>query len=422
MKKDTTNIDELLATILAEFYDRLPIPLNKRQISIIELKGKISAVIGMRRVGKTYLLYQKIQDLIKEGADPKSIFYINLEDDRLPELSKGMLARLIDGFYKLYPQNHKRHCFLFIDEVQMAVDWSNVLRRLLDTKNVSIYVTGSSSKLLSKEIATVLRGRSIATEVWPYSIYEYANVKSKIFDELISPRVKDEFLAFLNEFLITGGFPETVNYEEIDRKRIHQDYISVTILRDLLERHEIKNEHLLRYMIKFMLTNISKPITINKLYNDIKSQGRSVAKNTLYEYFGHISDCYLSFLIPLYTESIRKQESNPRKIYSIDTGISRSHMLGNSENQGRLFENLIYLDLRRKGYGVHYYLTKDGKEIDFVATSLEGKSRLVQVCINDEEKATHEREISALRAAEKELRCPGILVTPSNYLTFIKEL
>jgi hypothetical protein len=406
-----------------EFYERLPISLIKRQTDLKELPGKISVVIGMRRVGKTYFLYQKIQQLIDEGTDPKSIFYLNLEDDRLPELKKGVLSELIDGFYALYPQNHTRHCWLFFDEIQMAEDWSSVLRRLLDTKKVSIFATGSSARLLSKEIATNLRGRAISTEIWPLNLQEYANARTyHLPQEIMSQRTKDEYFAFFNEYLLSGGFPETVNYNEMDQRRVHQDYVSVAILRDILERHEIKNKHLLRYLIKFILTNVSKPVSFNKLFNDLKSQGQSIGKNTLYEYFDHISDCYLSFLVPLYTESTRKQESNPRKAYAVDTGISRSHMIGISDNMGRLFENLIYLDFRRHHYEVHYYLTRTGKEIDFIARSFEGRPRIVQVCFDAQDSETYEREATALSQAESELGISGALITPANYLSFLSSL
>lgn len=414
---------ELIGRLLMEMYERLPIPLISRDVSITELEGKISAIIGMRRVGKTYLLYDKMGKLISNRINKEQLFYLNLEDDRLPELSKGVLTELIDGFYSLYPENHSRHCWLFFDEIQNAEDWAKVLRRLIDTKDVSIYISGSSARLLSIEIATSLRGRSIATEVWPLNILEYADRCSfKLTASPRSPRVEDETFLFLSKYLLIGGFPETINYNDLDRRRVHQDYISVVILRDIIERYEVKNEDVLRYLIKFLLSNISKPFTINKLYKDLKSQGRSLGKNTLYEYLGYISDCYLAFSIPLYTESLRKQESNPRKIYAVDTGLASSHMLGNSKNMGRLFENLIYLDFRRHGFEVSYYTTKSGNEVDFIARSQEGRRLIVQVCYNMQDAATKEREETALKEAETELGESGMIVTPENYVNFLSIL
>lgn len=411
----------ILAPLLFEFYERLPIPLVKRKMSPTELPGKISAVIGMRRVGKTFLLYQKIQQLLIEGIDKTSILYLNLQDDRLPELKKGVLANLIDTFYELYPQNHRRHTWLFLDEVQNAVDWPQVLRRLLDTKNTSLFVTGSSAKLLSKEIATTLRGRAISTEVWPFDIQEYAEACSQEFPQgLLSPRQKDEYPALLSRYLMTGGFPEIVGYTDLHRTRVHEDYVSVAMLRDILERHDIKNEKILRYLIKFLISNVSRPISLNKLFNDLKSQGRSLGKNTLYQYYEHISDCYLSFLIPIFTDSARKQESNPRKAYCIDTGLARSHLL--EENVGKLFENLIFLDLRRRGHTIYYYLTQSGKEVDFIARSNQGNTHAIQVCFDMSDPRTREKETSALEEAETELKIPGAIVTPATYLKFLTDV
>lgn len=414
---------QILAPLLLEFYERLPITLVKRKITPLELPGKISAIIGMRRVGKTFLLYQKIQELLQEGIDKTSIFYLNLEDDRLPELEKGVLASFIDTFYELYPQNHQRHTWLFIDEVQNAADWPQVLRRLLDTKDTSLFVTGSSAKLLSKEIATTLRGRAISTEVWPFDIQEYATACSQELPEgRLSPRQKDEYLALLSRYLMAGGFPETIGYTELHRTRVHEDYVSVAILRDILERHDIKNENVLRSLIKFLISNVSRPISLNKLFNDLKSQGRSLGKNTLYQYFEHISDCYLSFLIPIFSDSARKQESNPRKAYCIDTGLARSHLLTVGENIGKLFENLLYLDLKRHGHTVSYYLTESGKEVDFIARSMNGKTQMIQACFDMSDPVTRERETSALLEAEKELKIPGTIVTPETYLGFLADI
>ncbi len=411
--------------LLLEFYDRLPVELAPRSMRITELPQKISTVLGMRRIGKSHVLYQKINALLQEGVQKEQIYYLNLEDDRLPDFEKGGLGAWVDSFYELYPQNHRRHCYLFFDEVQNIPDWSKLMRRLQDTKDVSIYLSGSSARLLSKEIATELRGRAISTEVWPYSLAEFlqaAHVPSVVPGPR-SPRVQDEYFATLRDYLLKGGFPETVAYSEIERRRVHQDYISVAILRDILERHEVQNEHLIRYLIKFVLANTGKLVTFNKLFNDLQSRGYKVGKATIYEYFGYITDCYIALLVPLYSESQRKQESNPRKVYAVDTGLARSHMIGITNNFGRLFENLIYLDLRRHGCEeIYYYNTQSGKEVDFIANGPDGKQHLIQACYDLQEPETLSREEGALREAEEELGYKGTLVTRENYLEFIASL
>lgn len=422
---DEKKLKDVGAKILLEFYERLPIPLNMRSMRIVELEKKISTILGMRRIGKSHLLYQKINELLSTGVAREQIYFLNLEDDRLPEDEKGMLAILIEGFYELYPQNHQRHCYLFIDEVQHAMDWSKLMRRIYDTLDISLYLSGSSARLLSKEIATELRGRSIATEVWPYTFSEF--LKARNLPEInagpMSPRVKDEYLYLFRDYLLNGGFPETVSYSDIDRRRVHQDYVSVVILRDILERHEVRNKHLVRYLIKFSLTNAGKLITFNKLFNDLKSRGYSVSKSTIHEYFQYITDCYLVLFVSLYSESRRQQESNPRKVYAVDTGLARSHMIGITDNLGRLFENLIYLDLRRQGYEeIYYYKTRSGKEVDFITHGPNGRLHLIQVCYEMGDPETIKREEGALQEAEEELGIKGTLVTKENYLNFLSEL
>lgn len=419
------SLREINEKLLFEFYERLPIPLNRRNGKIVELPQKISTILGMRRVGKSHVLYQRINALLEEGVERERIYYLNLEDDRLPDLRKGTLGKFIDDFYELYPQNHQRHCYLFFDEVQNAPGWSRLMRRLLDTKDASLYLSGSSARLLSKEIATELRGRAISTEIWPYGFSEFLQAcrLPPIGIEPMSPRAKDEYLALLRDYLLKGGFPESVSYSDIDRRRVHQDYVSVAILRDIVERQRIKSEQLVRYLIKFALVNTGKLVTFNKLYHDLQSQGYKIGKATVYEYFSYITDCYLAMLVPLYSESRRKQDSNPRKIYAVDTGLARSHMIGITHNLGRLFETLVYLDLRRHGCEeVYYYQTRSGKEIDFVAHGRNGRLHLIQACYDTQETGTLEREQSALKEAEAELGVQGLLVTRNNYLDFVASL
>ncbi len=412
--------NQIVGQLLQEFYEQKNRKIIKRLIRIPKISGKINAFIGMRRTGKTYLLYQEMESLLAQGVDQHSIFYLNFEDDRLPSLSPGSLAALIDGFYELYPENHARQCYLFLDEVQNASDWSKVLRRLLDTRQIQLTITGSSAKLLSKELETSLRGRSLATEVWPFSFLEYSKARSI---PLPAPphsfQTADLIRQNLTSYLKEGGFPETLGLESIDRRRIHQDYVSVVILKDIIERYRIKNEAVLRYLIKILLAQIARPISINKIYSDLKSQGRPIGKNTLYQYLDLISDCFLAFTIPIFSESVRKQQSNPRKIYCVDPGLSQSHTLSVSENLGRLFENLIYLDLKRTNHQISYYLTRSGYEVDFVAEGADGTLRLIQVCWQLDDASTLERESRALREAEVELNLKGLIVTPNNYLEFL---
>lgn len=410
----------LLPTLLEEFHFRMNAfdGGTSRTIKFPNIPNKIMVAIGMRRVGKTYFLFQTIQKLL-ENTPITRILYLNFEDDRLQPLNQESLRNLIDGFYSLYPENHEKECYLFFDEIQNVTLWHTVIRRYFDTKKVKLFLTGSSAKLLSKEIATSLRGRSIAIEIWPYSFKEFLTAeKITIPIEEGRPIGKaslDKLTLNLLTYIEHGGFPETTGLEPQDRNRLLQDYVSTVIFRDIIERYHITNISLVRQLIKTLLKNVGTSQSMHKLFNDLRSQGFSSGKETIRDYLEYITDAYLAFRIPLYSESLRKVESNPRKTYAIDTGLVRAYSTGFLDNIGHLFENLVYLDLKRHGHEVHYYLTKTRKEIDFLSRDPLGKWHLYQVCWNLDNQQTRKREEEALEEAEIELGLKGSIITPETY-------
>ncbi|MDP2193426.1 MAG: ATP-binding protein, partial [Alphaproteobacteria bacterium] len=370
---------DLLRTLLEEFQEKM-LRFDggiKREICFPDIKNKIMVAIGMRRVGKTYLMLQTIKELLNSIPITR-ILYINFEDDRLMPMEQNNLAELMDGFYSLYPENHDQECYIFLDEIQNVKNWHEVIRRYFDTKNVKIYLTGSSSKLLSKEIGTSLRGRSVAIEVWPLSFKEkYGEIKSVLGQPSL-----DKFKQTLNQYLDEGGFPEVIDLRPEERSKILREYVSVVIFRDIVERYHVTNISLVRYLIKTLLRNVGGSLSTNKLFNDLKSQGFNIGKMTVYDYLDYISDAYLAFQVPLYSESLRKTESNLKKIYAVDTGLVKAYSMTLLENKGHYFENLFFLDLKRKGHEVYYYLTQSRKEIDFLSRDLLGKWHMHQVCLD----------------------------------------
>lgn len=373
--------------------------------------------MGMRRVGKTYFLYQTIDDLLQTGVSPKQILYINFEDDRLLPMSQQALAELLESFYRLFPENHDRPCYFFLDEIQNVEDWPLVIRRFFDKKRVDIYLTGSSSKLLSREIASSLRGRSIATEIWPYSFREYLRAKKIAIPENITSRDSQDHLQYqLAHYLEHGGFPEVVHTDPINAQQILQDYVDVVAYRDIIERYQVSNISLLQYLMKTRIKNTATAFSSNKFYNDSKSQGFTVGKNTIYDYVNHLEEVYLSFQVPLYSESLRQTNVNPKKIYAIDTGLVNAYSVDQQRNMGRLFENLVYLDLRRQASTVYYALTKDRYEVDFVAQRPGQALMLYQVAWDVSHRDTLHREMRALESAKASLGLDGELITPERYL------
>jgi predicted AAA+ superfamily ATPase len=484
-------MNRLLLTLLQELQDRVAAFADgvERETKLPPIPNKIMVTIGMRRTGKTYFLLQHIEKLLKENVALTRILYANFEDTRLHPLTFENLSALLDGFYSLYPENHDQLCYLFLDEIQNIENWEAVIRRYFDTKKVKIYLTGSSAKLLSKEIATSLRGRSIATEIWPFSFTEFLTAKKIRLPEIYGQKSLDKLTHWLKIYLKQGGFPETLEFEremenklieiwrkvlgtqninnnsnffdlgghslsaieiivainkqlganidlknmleaqtinqlnnmlgiaEENRRRILQDYLSAVIFRDIVERYKVSNIELIRYMINFMLKNVGCSFSVNKFYNDLRSQGHTIGRVTVYNYLNYIEDAYLAFTVSLYSESFRKEHTNPRKIYAVDTGLVSACTFGFAENTGHHFENLIYLDLRRANHKIYYYLTKTRKEVDFLTQDLLGKWHLFQVCWDTTDAQTLERETTALQEAEEELKITGECVTPSNYFT-----
>jgi hypothetical protein len=418
---------DLLQTLLTEFHEKIAGFTNgvARGISFPPLHTikKVMVAIGMRRTGKTYFLLQIMRHLLLKDVPLSRLLYINFDDERLLPMAQKEFGELVDAFYTLYPENHNHLCYLFFDEIQNVDQWERVIRRYFDTKKVEIYLTGSSAKLLSKEIHTSLRGRSFPIEIWPFSFDEFLSAnRIEISRGILGKSALDHLKGHLNLYLEQGGFPESVllgnQPNRQDRRSLLQGYVSTVILRDIIERYHVTNASVLQYMVKTLLKNVGLSFTVNKFHDDIRSQGFSVGKDALYHYLDYISDTYLAFPVSLYDESLRKVQTNPKKIYAIDTGLVRAYALGLSQNTGHHFANLVYLDLRRSRHEeIFYYLTKTRKEVDFIARDSFGKWHLYQVCWDMSDPKTWERETAALKEAEDELGIKGEIITPDSYFT-----
>lgn len=416
----------LLKILLAEQADNFEQINNsiERHVQFPQLPSKIKVAIGMRRSGKTYFLLQEVRRLQQDKKIPSERFlYINFEDDRLLPCSQEKLRELLESFYQIYPENHDEVCYLFLDEIQNVENWSLVIRRFFDSKKVQIYLSGSSAKLLSKEIATELRGRSIAVEVWPYSFTEYLlAVNSEIKGKILGQQNRNILSKKLRDYLYCGGFPETISLDRTHARKILQDYVELVIMRDIVERHNIKSTTIIKYLIQTILKNAGCGFSVNKFFNDIKSQGMSGSRGLLYDYLGYLEDAYLIFSVPLFSESFRKTQTNTKKMYAVDPGLVKAYTFSLNENYGHLFENLVFLDLKRLGNKVYYYLTEEKYEVDFLVENPDGRRKLYQVVWDVSDAKTLAREERALSLAREELKIEGELITPETYIENIWDL
>ena len=387
-----------------------------RSFVLPEVAGKIVAVIGMRRSGKTYCLFEHQAKLLKNKVKREQILYLNFEDERLLPLDAKAAGKLIDAYFDLYPDNHERTCYIFLDEIQQVDGWPSLLRRLLDSKNIRLFISGSSAKLLSKEIATSLRGRALSVQVWPFDFYEYLKAKKIKYSAPNTPAKRARSQQYLMDYLACGGFPEITLLDEALRTQILQAYLDTVIFRDMVERYGLTKIGTVKYLLKTLLHQSGQAFAVNKCYNDMKSQGLKIAKNTLHDYLGYIEDAFVVFTVPLFTDSLRKQHSNPRKIYAVDPGLVHANFFFSTPHWGALFENLVYLDLRRHGYEVFYYKNAQGYEVDFVARHpVKKTTQLWQVTLDAQNDAAMEREQRALSAAQRELGFQGEIIHLRNY-------
>lgn len=350
---------EVFKKIITDFIE-LELPkLIERELELPLESKKIISVIGARRTGKTSLLFNHIKKLrVKYPLD--RIIYINFEDDRLFPLELKDLDVLIEAYYELYPSNRGEKIFIFFDEVQNVKNWEIFIRRIYDTLNCSIIITGSSSKLLSKEISTSLRGRSISYEVFPFNFKEYLRYK-EINTNFYSSASRSKILHAFNQYLIDGSLPEIIELEAGQRDKALKEYSDLVIYKDLVERYQIGNLHLMKYLVKFLFTNNATLSSFNKLYNDFKSLGLNISRNSIYEYISYLEDSYSVYFTSIYSQNIRVQNRNPKKVYLLDTGLKKVFTL--KLDKGRNLENIVYLQLRRKNDRIYYLLEE--KELDF---------------------------------------------------------
>ena len=409
---------ELLATLLEEAFKEIEQARNgvPRIVKFPETSQMIKVIIGMRRSGKTYTLYQQIHQLLDQGIAKERILFIDFEDDRLFPMTATKMAELIDEFYSIYPENHERKCYIFLDEVQVVDNWHQVVRRIFKSKAIELTITGSSAKLLSTEINTSLRGRSLATEVLPYSLNEY-----RLAHQLPLPKPPYSRQTYdcankqLQNFFNTGGFPAVQYMQLHDWRETLQNYVDSVILKDIIERHGISNTALLKYLTKTLLINAAAPFSIHKFYNDIKSQGYKVSRETLHYYMDYLEDSFLIFMVHFYSESIRAQQTYRYKTYVIDNGLINAYSLKVKDLYHKCLENQIYLDLRRQGKKIYYYNTTQHYEIDFVTVDKQGQRELIQVTWDMDDPKTAEREQRALEQAESELGIKGRIITSRYY-------
>jgi predicted AAA+ superfamily ATPase len=411
----------LLKELILEFQQE-PLPaIIKRLIKIPHIPEhvrKAHVFIGMRRVGKTYLMYQHIHELLENGLEKEKILYLNFEDDRLAGFKVEDFQTILDIYFELYPNYTNAHnLHFYFDEIQNIDGWDKFIRRLIDKEKASIFITGSSAKTLSKEIATSLRGRCLTNEVFPLGLIEYLNYLGITEFKNLTSKKQAVIKHHCQMYLSQGGFPETLSVTEGVRHQIIQSYVNTAVFRDVIERHSLSQPHIVKLFLIHCLQNIASSLSITKIYKTLKSRGEVLSRSHLYAYLDYFEDAYLLYKVPLFDFSNRKRQVNPSKIYCTDPAIIMAYSMKPEMERGICLENAVFLHLRKEQHNenIFYYKTKSGKEIDFVAQKINGSISLYQVCLDLQDNKTKEREISALIEASSELKINQAYIITNDF-------
>lgn len=385
-----------------------PIPAGtpRRVYGTIVLPRKATAVIGMRRAGKTTFLHQLRQERLDGGAARETLPYINFEDEQLVGLQARDLTVLLEEYYRRFPTLRGTVSVTWcLDEIQTVPGWERFVRRMLDDEKVEVFLSGSSAALLSREIATAMRGRAWEVVIHPFSFEEYLRHRGHAVPRdpsFITAGERSALEHAFSSFLDTGGFPEAQGLPVADRRLLLHDYVDVAILRDVVERHTVRNVVALRSLVRQLLGNAASLFSVEKCFGFLKSQGISVAKDTVHELVGYLEDCFLVRSVWMESASERQRMVNPRKVYPIDTGLIPVFDRSGRANTGHALETAVLLELERRRMEVTYVRTRDGREVDFLARDPAGAVELIQVCADPSDGRVLAREMGALESAARE--------------------
>lgn len=363
------------------------IPLIERPFDF-EKNGNY-VFVGIRQAGKSYLLYQRIQQFIREGHNLEEIVYINFDDERLRQMTVDDLDLILQAYHSLF----ELRPILFFDEIQNIEGWENFARRLANQK-YNIYITGSNAKMLSREIATTLGGRYWNTNVYPYSFAEYLIAKGiNLAKSWMYSKQSGEVSKTFNDYFFFGGFPELTN---IVAKRIWlNDIYSKIFFSDLIVRNKVRNEDALGLLVKRLAEGVKQPVSHTRLTNLVSSAGIKIGKATIIDFIRYLKESCLIFPVENYAAKFAERSSN-MKYYFIDNGLLHIFL---SDANTSLLENIVAIHLY-KLYGTEVYFYNQNMEVDFIIPE---QKTAYQVSYSIADESTYQREVEGLVKLNKVL-------------------
>ena len=375
-----------------EFITGIPQPIIEREyFQLPETIKKVVILYGSRRSGKTYLLYHMVKQ------NPDSSMYIDFEDERLDGFVLEDFETLREAFYELFPDLIHQKVFFLFDEIQIVEGWEKFCRRIVEKSNAEVIAAGSSSSIYPENISTTLRGRCWSIKVFPFSFREFINVKGlKPGPHLAVSANRFQMLKLFTEYMKWGGFPEVITAQNAyEKRRIIKEYLDAIFFKDLVERYDISNLYLLKTLKEKIFSSFSTKFSLTAFYNKLKGTF-PFSKDLLYRYYNFLLDAGVAYETKAFSESAYKRARNPAKVYIIDPALSRKTA---HDDSARVLENIIFIDLLRRGHKPHYFFHKN--ECDFVVIKDEGME-LIQVTYRIEAH-NREREFNGIVEAAKRI-------------------
>lgn len=409
------NLRNMFQSIIALHQEEIPLSLHERSLQLPLNKQRIVTVTGVRRCGKSSLLHLTINRLLASGVDKEQILYIGFDDERLANMDVSDFDEILQAYRLMYPDRPLSSVYMFFDEIQIVKGWELFVLRVYKSYCKNVYVTGSTAQMLSGEMSSALRGWPDEYTEYPLSFKEFIafkGVKANRYTEEGAALMANMF----KSYLLTGGFPQAVLANvETERVKLLQAYFNTMLFRDMIEHYNISaSPSVVRYFLKRVFNNITKPSSVNNIYNDLKSQGLKLSKDSLYQWLDYACNIFLLHKVPKYSKSIIKQSTSLSKYYVVDFALAKSVLLPQSEEKGKALENAVYMHLARHlNENEQIYYFNEGAECDFVIANDEGVKELIQVCWELDEFNTP-RECGGLCAASAATGCKKASIITCN--------
>lgn len=402
---------DIIKSLIAIRQSEIPFNVIERDVKLPVNRKKIITVPGVRRCGKSTMMEIAINDLVREGVPKENILWIGFDDERLVNMSSDELDDVIIAYMEMFPDIPIKDVYMFFDEIQLIKDWEYFVLRIYKSYCKNIYICGSNATMLSSELGSALRGYPLEYETYPLSFNEFCRFKGIVTDSFMEQdkaRLKNAFETYNQE----SAFPEIVlTSSRSEQLKLLHGYFDTMILRDLAEHYRITNTGVIRYFIKRIMANLSKPTSINAIYNDIRSQGLKVSKDDLYLWADYACNIFLFMRIQKYDRSLVKERKSLDKFYCIDNGLRNAVLMPQSNDKGKNLENTVFMHLNRhklQSDRISYF--QGNAECDFVLQREENVILLIQVSWSIADDETRKREIKGLLEASSVTGCDNLLI------------